>query len=207
MESLRISLHSPDPLTFAGLVSMLRAQDGIKIEERLPSADVDVRVVASDALSPELLSVLRRAAVNDRVPVVLVVNQLQEAQLLAAIECRVVAVLPRVAVTTDRLVHSVRAAASGGGVLPPAMLGEVLQHVERLQRELLAPKGMNTAGLSPREVDVLRLMADGCETSEIAGKLCYSERTVKSVISGLNQRLKLRNRPHAVAYALRAGMI
>jgi len=49
--------------------------------------------------------------------------------------------------------------------------------------------------------------ADGFDTNEIAGKLCYSERTVKNVIYGVTHRLKLRNRSHAVAYALRAGMI
>ena len=61
--------------------------------------------------------------------------------------------------------------------------------------------------LTPREIDVLRLMADGLDTNEIAGELCYSERTVKNVIYGVTHRLKLRNRSHAVAYALRTGMI
>jgi DNA-binding NarL/FixJ family response regulator len=204
---LRVSVHAPDPLTVTGLVSGLGACHGIEVQESLDSADSDVRVVVSEMLTPDLLSVLRRIAANTRVPVVLIVNKLQEAQLLAAIECRVVAVLPRATATLDRLLHSVRAAADGGGVLPPSMIGELLQHVDRLQRELLAPMGMNAAKLSPREVDVLRLMADGLDTAEIAGKLCYSERTVKNVIAGLTQRLKLRNRPHAVAYALRAGMI
>jgi DNA-binding NarL/FixJ family response regulator len=50
-------------------------------------------------------------------------------------------------------------------------------------------------------------MADGMDTAEIATKLSYSERTVKNVFYGLTNRLHLRNRPHAVAYALRKGMI
>ncbi|MCO1577916.1 LuxR C-terminal-related transcriptional regulator [Crossiella sp. SN42] len=207
MEAIRVAVYAPDPLTAAGLSGTLRACAEMVVEEGLQSPRADVRVVAADALTPELLSLLRRAANNGGVPVVLVVNQLEESELLAAVECRVVAVLPRAATTGDRLVHGVRAAAAGGGVLPPAMLGELLKHVERLQRELLAPKGMNAAGLSPREVDVLRLMADGWDTAEIATRLCYSERTVKNVISGVTQRLKLKNRPHAVAYAMRAGMI
>ncbi|MGW0520216.1 helix-turn-helix transcriptional regulator [Crossiella sp. NPDC003009] len=207
MEAIRVAVYAPDPLTAAGLSGTLRACAEMAVEEGLQSPRADVRVVAADALTPELLSLLRRAANNGGVPVVLVVNQLEESELLAAVECRVVAVLPRAAATGDRLLHGVRAAAAGGGVLPPAMLGELLKHVERLQRELLAPKGMNAAGLSPREVDVLRLMADGWDTAEIATRLCYSERTVKNVISGVTQRLKLKNRPHAVAYAMRAGMI
>jgi DNA-binding CsgD family transcriptional regulator len=72
---------------------------------------------------------------------------------------------------------------------------------------VLQPHGLSTAGLTPREIDVLRLMADGLDTAEIASQLCYSERTVKNVIYGVTNRLKLRNRSHAVAYALRAGEI
>jgi len=92
-------------------------------------------------------------------------------------------------------------------VMPPNLVGELLKHIERLQRDVLTPHGLNASGLTPREIDVLRLMADGFDTSEIAGELCYSERTVKNVIYGLTHRLKLRNRSHAVAYALRSGMI
>ena len=63
------------------------------------------------------------------------------------------------------------------------------------------------AGLAPREVEVLRLLADGLDTSEIARKLAYSERTVKNVVHDVTTRLQLRNRSHAVAYALREGLI
>jgi DNA-binding NarL/FixJ family response regulator len=135
------------------------------------------------------------------------VQEVVEAELMTAVECRVVAILPRAAVTAERLAHSVRAAASGGGVMPPNLVGELIKQVERMQRDVLAPNGLNASGLTPREIDVLRLMADGFDTNEIAGKLCYSERTVKNVIYGVTHRLKLRNRSHAVAYALRAGMI
>jgi DNA-binding CsgD family transcriptional regulator len=54
---------------------------------------------------------------------------------------------------------------------------------------------------------VLRLVADGYDTAEIARKLAYSERTVKNVLHNITARLHLRNRPHAVAYALRQGFI
>jgi len=54
---------------------------------------------------------------------------------------------------------------------------------------------------------VLRLMADGMDTGEIARNLSYSERTVKNIIYAITTRLSLRNRSHAVAYAMRAGVI
>ena len=61
--------------------------------------------------------------------------------------------------------------------------------------------------LSPRELRVLGLLADGYRTSEIALELAYSERTIKHSISALTSRLQLRNRTQAVALAVREGLI
>lgn len=207
MNRVRVVVQASDALTLAGLTSVLRARPIVTVEQGPQGPDTDVVVLATDRLSPELMSSMRRAAAEFGAPVVLVTNEISETELLTAVECRVVAVLPRAAATGDQLVRAVLTAASGGGVMPPALVGELVKHVERMQREVLAPRGLNAIGLSPREIDVLRLMADGLDTAEIAGKLCYSERTVKNVISGVTGRLNLRNRPHAVAYALRAGVI
>ena len=54
---------------------------------------------------------------------------------------------------------------------------------------------------------MLQLLAEGFDTVAIATKVNYSERTVKHIIHGFVTRKKLRNRAHAVAYALRAGVL
>jgi DNA-binding NarL/FixJ family response regulator len=54
---------------------------------------------------------------------------------------------------------------------------------------------------------VLRLLAEGLDTAEIAGKLAYSERTVKNILHEMLTRLGLRNRMHAVPHGLRNGLI
>ncbi|XVV13156.1 LuxR C-terminal-related transcriptional regulator [Actinoplanes sp. CA-131856] len=207
MEQIRVAVQATDPLSHAGLAALLQFRGDLTVLRNAQRAEADVLVVAAERLSTEVVASLRRATGETSAPVVLVVQDIDEGDLLTAVECRVMAILPRGAVNPDRLAHSVRAAATGGGVMPPNLIGELLKHVERMQRDVLAPNGLNASGLSPREVDVLRLMADGFDTNEIAGKLCYSERTVKNVIYGVTHRLKLRNRSHAVAYALRAGMI
>lgn len=61
--------------------------------------------------------------------------------------------------------------------------------------------------LSSREVEVLRLVADGYDTSEIAEHLAYSESTIKGVLAKLMARLDARNRCHAVAIVVREGLI
>ena len=63
------------------------------------------------------------------------------------------------------------------------------------------------ARLEDRERDVLRLLADGIGTPEIANRLSYSERTVKNIIHQLLTRMQLHNRTHAVAFALRNGLL
>jgi DNA-binding NarL/FixJ family response regulator len=62
-------------------------------------------------------------------------------------------------------------------------------------------------GFTDREVDVLRLLADGFDTAAVAHELAYSERTVKNVLQDVTRRHNLRNRTHAVAFALRQGLI
>jgi DNA-binding NarL/FixJ family response regulator len=207
VDNVKVALQSTDPLSLAGLMNYLAARPDVTVVRSEQRDNADVIVVATERLSTDVVSALRRAAAQAAKPVVLIVNEISEAELLRAVECRVVAVLPRAAVNGDRLLHSVRAAAAGGGVMPPDLVGELLKHIERLQREVLTPHGLTASGLTPREVDVLRLMAEGLDTAEIAGKLCYSERTVKNVIYGVTHRLKLRSRSHAVAYALRSGII
>ncbi|MEU1607930.1 helix-turn-helix transcriptional regulator [Micromonospora matsumotoense] len=71
----------------------------------------------------------------------------------------------------------------------------------------LAPRGIDVNGLSVRESEILRLVADGMDTREVATRLSYSERTVKKVLHDITSRFQLRNRTHAVAYAVREGLI
>jgi len=200
VEQVRVAVQATDPVSHAGLSALLHGQGNMSVLRTAQRAEADVLVVAAERLTPDVVAALRRAGAEVGAPVVLVTQEVSEAELLTAVECRVVAIVPRGAVTGERLAHSVRAAAAGGGVLPSHLIGELLRHVQ-------PPAGRDGSGLTAREIDVLRLMADGFDTNEIAGRLCYSERTVKNVIYGVTHRLKLRNRSHAVAYALRAGMI
>ncbi len=78
--------------------------------------------------------------------------------------------------------------------------------VTRLGSTLLRTAGRRSE-LTPREEAVLRLVARGQTTAEVAAELSYSERSVKNVIHGVAERLDLRNRCHVVAHAVREGWI
>ena len=116
-------------------------------------------------------------------------------------------VLRRRQASVGNLVATIRSVAAGEGSLPPDMLARLLTQVGQLQRQVLAPRGLTFSGLTERELNVLRLLAEGLDTAEVSGQLFYSERTVKNIIHDITSRLELRNRTHAVAYAIKAGLI
>ena len=207
MEQIRVAVRAADSLTFVGLASLVRSRPELSLLSPDEYAEAEVVIVAVERLGSDAVAMLRQVVADIGAPVLLICNDITEAELLVAVRYRVVAILPRAAVTPDRLTRSVLSAANGEGVMPPNLVGELLKHIERLQRDVIAPNGLNAAGLTPREIDVLRLMADGLDTNEIAGTLAYSERTIKNIVYGLTQRLNLRNRTHAIAYAFRAGVI
>jgi DNA-binding NarL/FixJ family response regulator len=143
----------------------------------------------------------------DGLPIVPVVGQLDAGALITVIETGVRAVVRRCEATPQRLAQLVRGTAASRCELPPDLLGQFLDQVGHLNRSLLAPRGLGLNGLTHRESAILRLVADGLSTREVASQLAYSERTIKAVIQEVTTRLALRNRAHAVAYAVRNGWI
>ena len=200
-------LHCTDPISLAGVVSQLRLRPEVRVVEELEVDTAWVAVVVAEHLDDDTARVIRGLCRADRPRIVLVATTIDESTLGVAAEAGVAGLLRRTDATADRLVQAILRVAAGEGVVPPDLLGRLLEQVGSLQRQVLAPRGLTFSGLTRREADVLRLLADGLDTSEIASQMCYSERTVKNVLHDLTTRLQLRNRTHAVAYAVREGLI
>ena len=197
-----------DPVTGAGVASQLRYRPELEV---LPTGAgaADVVVVVADDLDEERIQVIR-AATRRGSRTVLVASTLTGTALLAAVDAGATAVLRRVDATVEGLGAAVRGAARGDGVMPPDLLGKLMTRVGNVgvpRHEEPSRTSHTFGGLTQRELKVLRLLADGCTTGEIARELCYSERTIKNAIQALTARLQLRNRSHAVAYAVRQGLI
>jgi DNA-binding NarL/FixJ family response regulator len=196
-----------DPLSRAGIVSQLRrAQGFVVIPEEDAPADAVALVVADD-LDPSVISQLRALRGHGIARIVLLVARVDDKSLLVAAEAGVTGVVRRAEATAGNLAAAIRSAAAGEGSLPPDLLGRLLRQVGQLQRQVLSPRGLTFSGLTERETAVLRLLADGHDTAEVGRRLFYSERTVKNIIHDVTSRLELRNRAHAVAYAIREGLI
>ncbi len=164
-------------------------------------------VVVADAVDEQTVRVLKALQRGGVPRLVLVASFVEANDLVMAVQAGVSGVLRRAEASIDRLLSVILSAAAGEGTVPPDLLGRLLEQVGRLQRQVLDPRGLTFAGLSGREIEVLRLVAEGHDTREIATRLCYSERTVKNVLHEITTRLQLRNRSHAVAYAMREGLI
>lgn len=200
-----VAVHALDPISELGVRIQLRQRPEVRlVTVGEPAAVLLATVDAVDEDNARWLRALHRTT---GAPIVLVIGQIDPRALAAVVESGVCGVLRRGEATPERLVRVVRAAAGGQLELPPELLRYLLDHVNRLSHSLLEPRGLSFAGLTERERDVLRLVADGLSTREVAERLAYSERTIKTVINDLTTRLHLRNRTQVVAYAVRNGWI
>ncbi|MEH1013098.1 response regulator transcription factor [Micromonospora sp. CPCC 206060] len=207
MRRVPVHLSSTDVISRAGVVSQLRPRPEVLLLDETEADQAQVAMVVTDSIDEPTLRTLRALRSRATAALVLVVTQVDDAGLVAAVEHGVAGIVRRSEASADRLVAVIRAAAAGEGAVPADLLGRLLQQVGTLQREVLGPRGLTFSGLADREVEVLRLVADGFDTAEIATKLSYSQRTIKNILHDVTSRLHLRNRCHAVAYALRNGLI
>jgi DNA-binding NarL/FixJ family response regulator len=206
MESqIPVYLYAQDPITEAGLAAELRCRPDLTLVDE--SSPAVVAVIAVDTLDEVALTRIRTIRARGCPRVVLVVPALSDDDLLAVVESGACSVVWRCEASASWLAETVAKAACGEAALPSDVLSRLLKQVARLQQNVLRPRGLALNGLSDRERDVLRLAAEGFGTWEIAQKLAYSTRTVTNVLHDVMTRYQLRNRTHAVAYAIREGLI
>ncbi len=196
-----------DPISRAGVAAQLRSYAEIAIVAEDGIDPNTVVIAVAHRLSEEALRSIKSFRQRGSGHVVLVVSEIEEGDLFKAVEAGVTAIVRRADATPEAMVAAIRTVSAGDGSIPPDLLGRFLANVGRLQQRVLGPHGLSHAGFTTRELDVLRLVAEGCDTHEIGERLCYSERTIKSIIHDVTCRLDLRNRSHAVAVAMREGLL
>jgi DNA-binding NarL/FixJ family response regulator len=109
-------------------------------------------------------------------------------------------------VPADELVRAVRVVAAGEALLAPAVTRRLIGEFARL-RPAPAPRPDQLAELTARELEVLRLVAEGLSNAEIAERLVVSEETVKTHVSRVLMKLGLRDRTQAVVMAYESGLV
>ncbi|UOZ06951.1 response regulator transcription factor [Amycolatopsis sp. WQ 127309] len=214
MEAVEVLVHAFDPLGLAGVKAILgrSPQLRVRLDADEPTQAPDVVVLTVEGVAGmETFAYLRRLhtrfAPGTQLRCVVVCSEFRSEDMLTAVECGVVGFLPRYDVTNAALVTAVLAVSRGAAFLPGSLQGVLLDQLAQLRAQVLEPEGLTLSGLENREREVLRLIADGYQTEEIAELLPYSEGTIKNVLYGFMARLGLTSRAHAVAYAFRTGAI
>jgi DNA-binding NarL/FixJ family response regulator len=108
--------------------------------------------------------------------------------------------------TIEQLIAGIRAAAAGESLISPQIASKLLQHLRAHSTDADAAKTIRVA-LSDRELEVLRLIANGKDNAVIARELFISPKTVKNHISNILMKLQIENRIQAAVYAVRSGIV
>jgi DNA-binding NarL/FixJ family response regulator len=204
---VKVCVLAEDPISAAGISSQLRMRSEVEVVADEEHSQSDVAVVVSDEVDGRSVRTIRALQRGGVTRVVMIVSRIDDVGLLTAVESGANALLRRSDAMPERVIGAVLAAAEGDGSVPPDLLGRLLDQMRHVQRDVLGPRGLSLSGFSDREVEVLRLLAEGNDTAEIAHELSYSERTVKNVIHDVTSRHRLKNRSHAVAFAVRQGLV
>jgi DNA-binding NarL/FixJ family response regulator len=109
-------------------------------------------------------------------------------------------------VTAERLFDAVRVVAAGQALLAPSVTKRLIAEFAHSGRGPVATLRSLT-GLTPRETEVLRLVAEGLSNAEIAARLVVTEETVKTHVSRVLSKLGLRDRTQAVVAAYESGLV
>ncbi|MFD4338073.1 response regulator transcription factor [Streptomyces anulatus] len=205
-EPITVCVQAADPLSRAGAVAQLRPRPEVRLlssEESNPG----VLLLVTDAVDDDVQVQLRRTQRTSETRTVLVATAIDEQQLLNAAQCGIGGIIRRADATPEHLVEVVTSVARGHAHLPGDLLAQFLSEFTRVQHEVLAPRGLYATRLTPREREVLRRLAEGQDTAQIAESLPFSVRTIKNTLQKVMIRYQLPNRTAAVAFAMKEGLI
>jgi DNA-binding NarL/FixJ family response regulator len=202
-DTITVMIVDTDPILHAGVERQLTAVDGVKILSRTCGQHPDVALLVADTIDAQVITWIRalRRRCLSRIVVVATANGQSAA---GATEAGANGVMSRTLASGPRLAWAIQKVRHGETVV-------LIAPDER--PEPTGPSDTDIAIerpgrlVSPRDREVLRLLAEGCDTGEIARALNFSEPTIKNVIQKLFDQLEAKNRPHAVALALRSGII
>jgi DNA-binding NarL/FixJ family response regulator len=204
-EKVSVWVEASDPITSSGISAQLSESTELELVDRQAVTADTVVILAVDEIDDQILRRTGDLTRSGCTRYILVTSALDDGQLLAAVEISVCAVVKRKDITPSKLERLVLRAVQGESELPTTLLTRLFREVA--DRAATTTRTLPFAGLTTRESQILRLVADGWDTDEIAQQLSYSSRTVKNALHAVNTRFCLRNRSHAVAYAMREGLI
>ncbi len=215
MPKIRIMIVDDHPIVREGLVSVLKRDDDFEIVGEAPDGRTAVRravslkpdLILMDLRMPEMGGVEAmkeiRAAAPDIKFLVLTTYDTDE-HIVGALEAGASGYLLKDA-PRDDLFNAIRTVARGDALLQPRVAARLLQHMAGQTQRGNVNDGEED--LSPREIEVLQLVARGYANKEIAARLTITEATVKTHLAHIFQKLGVNDRTEAVTRAVQRNII
>ncbi len=214
-EDLRILLVDDHDLFRTGLKNLLAGEDGIAVVGEAGNGVDAVRlvrelapdVVVMDLNMPTMSGVEATRHITALSPltrvIVLTISE-EDTDVMDAVVAGACGYLLKDASITD-VVAGIRSAAVGASLISPTIASKVLQRVRASTADSDMADAIR-AELSDRELEVLKLIANGKDNAQIAAELVISPKTVKNHISNILMKLQIQNRIQAAVYAVRSGL-
>lgn len=162
-------------------------------------------VVLMDLIMPDMdgVEATRRVKqVSPRSQVVVLTSYHEDEHIFPALKAGALSYVLK-DLSAEELAEAVRKAARGEAVLHPRVAARVIKELQGLRPDKVNP----FTELSERELEVLKLIADGMSNAEMAAKLVLSEKTIKGHVSNILSKLHLVDRTQAAVYAWREGIV
>jgi NarL family two-component system response regulator LiaR len=208
---LRVLIVEDDPMMQLGLEQSLMAQSHLEIVGQAEDGYLGVQaalqlkpdLVVMDIGLPRLDGIAATQQIKAALPethVVMLTSHQTETEIIAALSSGADAYCIKGA-SVERLLNAIAAAVDGATYLDPQIARRVIENLR------LPTATGNTANLSARELEVLKLMVDGLSNPEIAEKLYLSPNTIKTHVRGIMNKLAVDDRVQAAVVALRSGLV
>ena len=215
LEELRVLLVDDHDLFRTGLKNLLEEQ-GVHVVGEAPNGQTALRlapelvpdVVIMDLNMPGLSGVETTRHLTGIAPlarVVVLTISVEDDDVMDAVMAGACGYLLKDS-SIEELLAGIRAAAAGESLISPQIASKVLQRL-RSQGKSEGAAHTIRAELSDREIEVLKLIANGKDNAQIARELFISPKTVKNHISNILMKLQIENRIQAAVYAVRSGIV
>jgi NarL family two-component system response regulator YdfI len=209
---IRVFIVAASPLARAGLQSLLGTRD-VEVVGSVPNfesladqiSDVKADIVVVEASGEQIEAVMDSLAASQlasEAPIVVLSDHSEPRWFAEALRAGVRAVLPS-DIPPGQLVVALEAAAAGLVVMHPAEVDAMFPAAEPASR----PLAELTEPLTPRESEVLQMLASGLANKEIAARLAISEHTVKFHVASILGKLGAGSRTEAVSLGIRRGLV
>ena len=211
---IKVLVVDDHPVFRRGLISMMQDQTEFQVvgeassglEAVAKAVELQPDVVVMDLRMPGGDGVAATAALQQKLPrtkvLILTVSE-KDDDLFAAVEAGAKGYLLK-SVDFEELINSISSVAAGDVIISPAL---AIRVIVQLKQKKQPRTGEDSAGLTPRETEVLQLVARGASNKEVGTELFISETTVKAHLRSVLEKLQVKNRAQAVARATAMGLL